>query len=371
MDLPSGGYVIIEPTEALTVVDVNSGSFTRSANARETVLWTNCEAATEIARQLKLRNIGGVVIIDFIDMESRRDQLMLLEHFTQAMRDDQARPQIAQITELGLVELTRKRQGQNIYELFGRACPSCGGLGHVVTLPGKDTLQPLASLPGLVRSAASARAEVSSPSNGDGGGGRRRRRGGGRAATEPMDQVDSDQELNGSGAQAGAEPRRQDPQVVAVPMDAEQELVFGWLGLNPALLADPAPEDLDNVVSRVVRPGDDADAVLEAAKQELAASGGRRRRRGGRGSGNGNGPVAAAEEASGSIPVEITPLPDPEPASAESALVEIAPLVVSTPPSEPAEPVAAPEAEASPEQEPEAESEGEGRRRRRRRSAGC
>jgi ribonuclease E len=85
-DLPSGGYVIIEPTEALTVIDVNSGSFTRSANARETVLWTNCEAAAEIARQLKLRNIGGVVIIDFIDMESRRDQLMLLEHFTQAIQ---------------------------------------------------------------------------------------------------------------------------------------------------------------------------------------------------------------------------------------------------------------------------------------------
>ena len=69
---PSGGYVIIEPTEALTVIDVNSGSFTRSANARETVLWTNCEAAIEIARQLKLRNIGGVIIIDFIDMDSRR-----------------------------------------------------------------------------------------------------------------------------------------------------------------------------------------------------------------------------------------------------------------------------------------------------------
>ena len=169
VDLPSGGYVIIEPTEALTVIDVNSGSFTRSANARETVLWTNCEAAVEIARQLKLRNIGGVVIIDFIDMESRRDQLQLLEHFTQASRDDTARPQIAQLTELGLVELTRKRQGQNIYELFGRACPSCGGLGHVAVLPGKDTLQPLATVSGLVRSAASARAEVVSP-------GRRRRR---------------------------------------------------------------------------------------------------------------------------------------------------------------------------------------------------
>ena len=365
VDLPSGGYVIIEPTEALTVVDVNSGSFTRSANARETVLWTNCEAATEIARQLKLRNIGGVVIIDFIDMESRRDQLMLLEHFTQAMRDDQARPQIAQITELGLVELTRKRQGQNIYELFGRACPSCGGLGHVVTLPGKDTLQPLASLPGLVRSAASARAEVASPSNGEAGGGRRRRRGGGRAATEPVEHGDSDQELSAAGGgQPGAEPRRQEPQVVAVPMDADQELVFGWLGLNPALLADPTPEDLDNVVSRVVRPGDDADAVLEAAKQELASSGGRRRRRGGRGSGNGQAP--STEETTESIPVEITPLPDPAPSSSEPALVEIAPVVVSTPESEPVEAAAAPEEE--PTAEPEAESEG--RRRRRRRSAG-
>ena len=148
VDLPSGGYVIIEPTEALTVIDGNSGSFTRSANARQTVLWTNCEAAIEIARQLKLRNIGGVIIIDFIDMESRRDQLQLLEHFTAAVRDDAARPQIAQLTELGLVELTRKRQGQNIYELFGRACPACGGLGHVAVLPGKDLLQPLAMATG-------------------------------------------------------------------------------------------------------------------------------------------------------------------------------------------------------------------------------
>ena len=96
--LPSGGYIIIEPTEALTVIDVNSGSFTRSANSRQTVLWTNCEAAVEISRQMKLRNIGGVIVVDFIDMESRRDQLQLLEHFTSAIKDDSARPQIAQLT---------------------------------------------------------------------------------------------------------------------------------------------------------------------------------------------------------------------------------------------------------------------------------
>ncbi len=131
VDLPSGGYIIIEPTEALTVIDVNSGSFTRSANSRQTVLWTNCEAAVEISRQMKLRNIGGVVVVDFIDMESRRDQFQLLEHFTSAIKDDSAKPQIAQLTELGLVELTRKRQGQNIYELFGKKCSTCDGTGHI------------------------------------------------------------------------------------------------------------------------------------------------------------------------------------------------------------------------------------------------
>ena len=160
VDLPSGGYIIIEPTEALTVIDVNSGSFTRSANSRQTVLWTNCEAALEISRQMKLRNIGGVIVVDFIDMESRRDQFQLLEHFTSTIKDDSARPQIAQLTELGLVELTRRRQGQNIYELFGKYCSSCGGLGHVAVLPEKDQLQHLATVPGLVKSVTANRTEI-------------------------------------------------------------------------------------------------------------------------------------------------------------------------------------------------------------------
>ena len=141
VDLPSGGYIIIEPTEALTVIDVNSGSFTRSATSRETVLWTNCEAAVEIARQLKLRNIAGVIVVDFIDMESRRDQLQVLEQFGESLRSDKSRPQISQLSELGLVELTRKRQGQNIYELFGQTCPTCGGLGHLAHLPGEESEQ--------------------------------------------------------------------------------------------------------------------------------------------------------------------------------------------------------------------------------------
>lgn len=145
VELPSGGYVIIEPTEALTVIDVNSGSFTHSATSRETVLWTNYEAAIEIARQLKLRNIGGVIVIDFIDMDSRRDKLKLLEHFNRVLKTDKARPQIAQLSELGLVELTRKRQGKNIYELFGQPCSHCNGSGLVVHLPGHHDVDPLPS----------------------------------------------------------------------------------------------------------------------------------------------------------------------------------------------------------------------------------
>ena len=370
VDLPSGGYVIIEPTEALTVIDVNSGSFTRSANARETVLWTNCEAAAEIGRQLKLRNIGGVIVVDFIDMDSRRDQLQLLEHFMTAMRDDSARPQIAQLTELGLVEMTRKRQGQNIYELFGRVSP-----GYEAVLPGKALPQSHASATGLVRSTTLARAEDAAPA--DAGGGRRRRGGRGRAGAA-SETIPGDSGLEtavaGESTTEATEPaaanRRQDPELIAVPMDDDQEKVYGWLGLNPVLLLDPPPEN-DNLLVRVVRPGDDADAVLEEARQQLAASSGRRRRRGSRG-GRGAGrqaaaaslsapasTSAAAADSEAPLLVEITPL--------EQSSVSEAPPATQMPAeteSKSSEPVAA--AVADPETSTEEARPG---RRRRRSSA--
>ena len=332
VDLPSGGYVIIEPTEALTVIDVNSGSFTRSANARETVLWTNVEAAIEIARQLKLRNIGGVIIIDFIDMDSRRDQLQLLEHFTTATRDDSARPQIAQLTELGLVELTRKRQGQNIYELFGRACPSCGGLGHVAVLPGKDLSQPLAAETGLVRSVASARSEVVSPADTAANNNRRRRGGRSRTAAEggsSFVELPTESEAPQASTEEAHEPaiaRRQDPELVAVPMTDEQQEVYSWLGLNPALLLDEPPES-DNVVVRVVRPGEDEAEVLEEARQQLAASAGRRRRRGSRGAG-GRSVVRADSAQPEPVPVPLKPEADrsQQREDDQPLMVEITPL---------------------------------------------
>lgn len=129
VNLPSGGYLFIQTTEAMTVVDVNSGRFTSSRTLRETVLKTNLEAAHEIARQLKLRNIGGVIVVDFIDMDDRKDRMTVLEAFENALGHDKAKPQIGQLSDLGLVELTRRRQGQSLMEIFSKECPNCEGRG--------------------------------------------------------------------------------------------------------------------------------------------------------------------------------------------------------------------------------------------------
>jgi len=104
--------------EAFTIIDVNSGSFNQTNNSREAILKTNCYAATEVAYQIRVRNINGIIIIDFIDMESHRDQLQLLEHFARVLGCDNAKPQIIQLSKLGLVEITRRRREQSLFELF-------------------------------------------------------------------------------------------------------------------------------------------------------------------------------------------------------------------------------------------------------------
>lgn len=288
VDLPSGGYVVIEPTEALTVIDVNSGSFTRSATSRETVLWTNCEAATEIARQLQLRNIGGMVIVDFIDMESRRDQLLLLEHFMKAMAPDKARPQIAQLTELGLVELTRKRQGQNIYELFGHQRPGYAGQGPGAVAPGKAPMQPLATESGQssMTPAAAAPGEAGSDGGRAAGGGRRRRRGGGRngaqSATEApaVPSAVTDEPATVPSPEAESATPAGEPEPVTVPMSRDQETVFSWGGFNPALMAPTPPKDLNNVVVRVVDSGEDTPTPsAEETTAQVTGNGSPNRRR--------------------------------------------------------------------------------------------
>ena len=132
VNLPSGGYLFIQTTEALTVIDVNSGKFISSATQDETILKTNKEAVVEIARQLKLRNIGGMIIIDFIDMLSRADKIAIMEELELAVETDKAKPQVGQLSDLGLVEMTRHRQGQSLAEIFTKKCPHCNGTGHIL-----------------------------------------------------------------------------------------------------------------------------------------------------------------------------------------------------------------------------------------------
>ena len=131
VNLPSGGYLFIQTTEALTVIDVNSGKFVSSNTQDETIVKTNLEAVHEIARQLRLRNIGGMVVIDFIDMNNRKDKLAIMEELEIALEKDKAKPQVGQLSDLGLVELTRHRQGQSLSELFGKKCPHCQGTGYI------------------------------------------------------------------------------------------------------------------------------------------------------------------------------------------------------------------------------------------------
>ncbi len=128
--LPSGGTLVIDRTEAMTVVDVNTGKFTGSGgNLEQTVTKNNLEAAEEIVRQLRLRDIGGIVVIDFIDMvlESNRD--LVLRRLTEALARDRTRHQVSEVTSLGLVQLTRKRLGTGLIEAFSTTCPHCGGRG--------------------------------------------------------------------------------------------------------------------------------------------------------------------------------------------------------------------------------------------------
>ncbi len=131
--LKSGGYVIFDQTEAMTTVDVNTGGYVGHRNLEETIFRTNLEAAVAIARQLRLRNLGGIIIIDFIDMEIPDHRQRVLEALDEAMANDHARHQMTPVSPLGLVEMTRKRTRESLQHILCEECPSCSGRGFVNT----------------------------------------------------------------------------------------------------------------------------------------------------------------------------------------------------------------------------------------------
>ena len=130
--LPSGGHLVIDRTEALTVIDVNTGKFVGSTNLEETVLQNNLESAEEIARQLRLRDIGGIIVIDFIDMEDTKNQAAVLLRLREHLAKDKTRTQVFDVSHLGLVEMTRKNVSAGLLESFSNTCEHCGGRGVIL-----------------------------------------------------------------------------------------------------------------------------------------------------------------------------------------------------------------------------------------------
>ena len=133
VDLKSGGYLIMDQTEAMTTIDVNTGGFVGVRNFDDTIFKTNLEAAVTIARQLRLRNLGGIIIVDFIDMENEEHKKAVLDEFNKALARDHTRLTVNGFTQLGLVEMTRKRTRESLAHVLCQPCPTCGGRGEVKT----------------------------------------------------------------------------------------------------------------------------------------------------------------------------------------------------------------------------------------------
>ena len=131
VDLPTGGYLIVEPTEALVSIDVNTGRYTGQRDPEKTILRTNLEAAREIARQLRLRDVGGIIVIDFIDMESKGNRTKVHHELRTNLGRDRARTRTFEVSDLGLIEMTRQRVRPSLLDTMASQCPACGGAGRV------------------------------------------------------------------------------------------------------------------------------------------------------------------------------------------------------------------------------------------------
>ncbi|WP_412541947.1 Rne/Rng family ribonuclease [Longispora sp. K20-0274] len=243
--LPSGGSLVIDRTEAMTVVDVNTGKFIgHGGNLEETVTKNNLEAAEEIVRQLRLRDIGGIIVIDFIDMVLESNRELVLRRLTECLGRDRTKHQVTEITSLGLVQMTRKRMGQGLLEAFSEQCDCCKGRGLIIhTEPIMDGAQ---------------------------GGGQSGRSGGGNAAPAQADEPregKKSRRRRGKGESTEADAAADD---ATEPVEAPEPVLVGAVSAaasSPTITVRASDDDPDAVV--------DADEPGEGAEHE----GGRRRRR--------------------------------------------------------------------------------------------
>jgi len=294
--LPSGGYLIIDRTEAMTVIDVNTGKFTGSGgNLEETVTRNNLESAEEIVRQLRLRDIGGIIVIDFIDMvlESNRD--LVLRRLTECLGRDRTRHQVAEVTSLGLVQMTRKRVGTGLLEAFSSTCEHCKGRGLLVST------EPVTRSSGNGASGASGSASGSSGGSGgsgqnNGNGSRRGRNRGDSGRGDTVKADTPDQDAKADSLDPGAR-------------EAARNAVRGIAMATAKTTDHPDPAAVaDQVTAELVDGGTDtgatafeagrqseAAAIADQAEPEQPATGRRSRRRSGAKSAARNEPSAAGD----------------------------------------------------------------------------
>jgi ribonuclease E len=247
--LPSGGYLVIDRTEAMVVVDVNTGKFTGAGgNLEETVTKNNLEAAEEIVRQLRLRDLGGIIVIDFIDMvlESNRD--LVLRRLLECLGRDRTKHQVAEVTSLGLVQMTRKRVGQGLHEVFAETCEACNGRGyHIHTEPveKKNGSTEVAERKSGGRggrgkqAAGPAAAAVAAASGGKSG---RRSRAGAASDAESGKAADAAPEETGDFDELDASPVTEDDRTGPTVGDEDLEVSVLDVGGDGAAAVDAAPE---------------------------------------------------------------------------------------------------------------------------------
>ncbi|TQF73407.1 Rne/Rng family ribonuclease [Rhodococcus spelaei] len=330
--LPSGGTLVIDRTEAMTVVDVNTGKFTGAGgNLEETVTRNNLEAAEEIVRQMRLRDIGGMIVVDFIDMvlESNRD--LVLRRLTESLGRDRTRHQVSEVTSLGLVQMTRKKLGTGLVEAFSTTCEHCHGRGIIVHAD-----------PVEVRSGDDS---GSRSGKGESGGGRKKR---GRDKSSGGNEQQAPKNEQHAAPDVDATVKRAHPVALAMaahhhdeehageavnheePAAEEPTVTAAVESAEPTVVAEPKVVEESEVAET------QAVAEPEAAPAEAPAKGRRRSRRASRAAA---APVAEAEDAAAVVVIPASTEPEPEPAAA---------VVTVTIPAEvaPAEPVVVADGEA-------------------------
>ncbi|MBY3793090.1 translation initiation factor IF-2 N-terminal domain-containing protein [Rhodococcus fascians] len=258
--LPSGGTLVIDRTEAMTVVDVNTGKFTGSGgNLEETVTRNNIEAAEEVVRQMRLRDIGGMIVVDFIDMvlESNRD--LVLRRLTEALGRDRTRHQVSEVTSLGLVQMTRKKLGTGLVEAFSTTCEHCQGRGIIVhpfpidAKPDSDGGRPSSSR---------------SDSNGSGNGSRRRR--GKDAKSDGNDRSDNTERSTPNG-QSGTTDGTDHP-VVDPSIKRAHPVALAMAAHHDDVVADVSPAEVSQAPSGTAGDKDESVTVVSAEDVAVAAA---------------------------------------------------------------------------------------------------